>query len=148
MLRIAGLWLAVWVGVVGLRGAAPGWSWQVQLLPESSLYAVSAPDTNTIVTVGNGGRILRSTDGGVTWQSQNGGTNNSLISVSFTDANTGSAVGPGGTILRTTDGGETWASQWNDNSWNFYGVYFTDANTGTTVADRGRILRTTDGGKN
>src|SRR5438045_1209005 len=114
------LLLTILMGGAASRAAGPGWSVQVPLLPDSSLYAVSAPDADTIVTVGQVGRILRSTDGGATWKQQNAGTNVGLISVSFTDANTGTAVGPSGTILRTTDGGETWSSQWPTPSWNFY----------------------------
>src|SRR5947209_2236625 len=103
--------LAILVASAIAQAASTGWSSQVALLPDSSLYAVSAPDANTIVTVGQAGRILRSTDGGVTWTQQNPGTNYSLISVSFPNANTGTVVGPGGILRRTTDGGDTWTSQ-------------------------------------
>ena len=54
------------------------------------------------------GIILRTTDGGNNWLSQDSGTTSQLTEVVFTDANTGTAVGESGTILRTTDGGNQW----------------------------------------
>jgi photosystem II stability/assembly factor-like uncharacterized protein len=62
----------------------------------------AAPSSGT--AVGEEGTILRTTDGGTTWMSQNSGTTQTLFGVSFTAANTGTAVGHGSTILRTTDG--------------------------------------------
>src|SRR6266702_934266 len=111
MTRITILCFAILLVAATSPAAGPGWSWQVPLLPDASLYAVSAPDANTIVAVGQAGRILRTTDGGATWKQQYAGTTNSFISVSFPDANIGTVVGPGGTILRTIDGGDTWTSQ-------------------------------------
>ncbi|MFQ5499597.1 MAG: WD40/YVTN/BNR-like repeat-containing protein [Candidatus Zixiibacteriota bacterium] len=73
--------------------------------PQNNLNAVSFTDANVGTTVGKGGTILRTTDGGDTWVSQSSGKANWLTSVFFTDANTGTAVGSGGTILRTIDGG-------------------------------------------
>jgi hypothetical protein len=55
--------------------------------------------------VGNGGTILRTTDGGANWVTQTSGTLNHLYGVSFTDASHGTAVGVNGTILRTNTGG-------------------------------------------
>src|SRR5262249_56873550 len=57
------------------------------------------------------GVILRTTDGGATWEWQSSGTTEPLSAVSFTDANTGTVVGARGTILRTTDGGATWKAR-------------------------------------
>jgi photosystem II stability/assembly factor-like uncharacterized protein len=106
--------------------------------------------------VGSGGTILRTTDGGTTWEQQSSGTTALLNGVFFTDANTGTAVGSGGTILRTTDGGATWEQQSSGTTAYLAGVFFTDANTGTAVGGEedyllydislGIILRTTDGG--
>ena len=57
------------------------------------------------------GRIMRTTDGGETWNPQQSGTTNFLLGVCFTDANTGTAVGGFGTIFRTTTGGTTWVQE-------------------------------------
>jgi photosystem II stability/assembly factor-like uncharacterized protein len=73
-------------------------------------------DANTGTAVGHLGycsnwsrrdNILRTTDGGSTWEPQASGTSNPLRGVCFTDVNTGTAVGDSGTILRTTNGGVT-----------------------------------------
>jgi hypothetical protein len=55
-------------------------------------------------TVGDGGRILHTTNGGSTWSGQMSGTTSFLASVYFSDAMTGWAVGRGGTILHTASG--------------------------------------------
>lgn len=54
------------------------------------------------------GTILKTTDGGTTWNSLESSTSNHLIGVSFTDQNNGTAVGLFGTAIRTTDEGNTW----------------------------------------
>jgi photosystem II stability/assembly factor-like uncharacterized protein len=102
--------------------------------------------TNFGTVVGQGGTILRTTDGGTGWVPQTSGTTNDLRGVSFTDANTGTVVGHSGTILRTIDGGTAWVPQTSGTTNNLTGVSFTDANTGTVVGVDGIILRTTDGG--
>ena len=97
-----------------------------------------------VQTVGFEGAILRTTNGGITWNSQSSGTTSPLYSVSFTDVNNGTVVGIS-RILRTTNGGANWISQ----SAGFLlarGVSFIDINNGTVVGIG--ILRTTDGGQN
>jgi hypothetical protein len=106
---------------------------------------VSFTDASTGTVVGEGGTILRTTDGGTTWVHQLSGTKNWLWGVSFTDANTGTAVGGSG-IRRTTNGGTTWQSQSSETRNSLLDVSFTDANTGTAVGNFGTILRTTTGG--
>jgi photosystem II stability/assembly factor-like uncharacterized protein len=75
-----------------------------------TLLSVSFSDANTGTVVGDGGVILRTTDGGATWRLQPSGTSNSLLGVYFTDATTGTVVGETGTILRTRTGGQPPAS--------------------------------------
>ena len=53
----------------------------------------------------NGGTILVTTNGGVTWTPQSTGSSQSLNAVTFTDATHGWAVGDNGTILATAAGG-------------------------------------------
>ncbi len=114
------------------------------------LFGVSFTDANNGWAVGDGGTILRTTNGGATWTQQTSGTGWGLNSVSFTDANNGCAVGGGygGTILRTINGGTTWIQQTSGMSdwFSLNGVSFTDANNGCAVGDGGTILQTTDGG--
>ena len=124
-----------------------------------ALRSVSFTDANTGTAVGDGGTILRTTDGGNKWIKQSSGTTLDLMGVSFTEANIGTVVGYGwndsyceGIILRTIDGGKNWESQSVD-SIELQDVCYTDANTGTAVGydrngDQSVILRTTDGGDN
>ena len=120
------------------------------------LHSVSFTDANTGTAVGDGGTILRTTDGGNKWIKQSSGTTLDLMGVSFTDANTGIAVGYGwnnsceSIILSTIDGGDNWENQ-SVGSIELYDVCYTDANTGTAVGydffgNQSVILRTTDGG--
>jgi hypothetical protein len=58
------------------------------------------------MVVGEGGTILRTTDGGITWTKQSSGGGSILRSVFLANANIGTVVGDGGIILRTTSGGD------------------------------------------
>jgi photosystem II stability/assembly factor-like uncharacterized protein len=68
------------------------------------------PGTQTGWTIGEGGKILKSTDGGASWVLQRNASHSfNLLDVSFADLNNGWAVG--GEQLHTTDGGATWVKQ-------------------------------------
>lgn len=58
------------------------------------------------VAVGDGGTILRTTDGGLTWQAAASGTTTTLSEVIWQDAQTLYALG--GVVLKSTDGGASW----------------------------------------
>ena len=60
---------------------------------------------------GEGGLILHTPDGGVTWNRQNSNTLLWLETVCFINAKTGWAAGEGGAIVSTTDGGATWTKR-------------------------------------
>ena len=140
--------------------------WAVQnnyIYTNSNLNSVYFTDTNTGYSVGSGGTILNTIDGGKTWRAQTSGTTNDLYSVYFSDVNTGYAVGGSliwsdsgidivgkpyiGTILKTTNGGATWTSQLSGTIYRLYSVYFTNFNTGYAVGDGGTILKTITSGE-
>ncbi len=91
------------------------------------------------------GFILKTTNGGNTWDTILCGTTNWLTSVYFTNANTGYAVGKSGTIINTDDAGKTWTSQSCGISENLNSVFFTNNETGCAVGQKGTILKTTGG---
>jgi photosystem II stability/assembly factor-like uncharacterized protein len=102
--------------------------------------------------VGVGGKILATSDGGVTWRAQNAATTRTLNDVFFVDANRGWAVGESGTILVTTNGGRSWDRQTSPVALGLNSVRFLNATTGWIVGNRDdslaitTILRTTNGG--
>jgi photosystem II stability/assembly factor-like uncharacterized protein len=75
------------------------------------LYALSFPAPEHAWAVGEFGVILESTDGGLTWRSQDSPVETSLFGVSFADEQHGWAVGIESTLIATTDGGATWRKQ-------------------------------------
>jgi hypothetical protein len=111
-------------------------------------------DAMTATAIGVGGTILRTTDGGITWniQKANIGTTNNLYSVSFTGRDTGTIVGQmtgnviDGFILHTTDGGTTWNTEVSGVTSGLLGVIQMDGKTAVAVGGFGEILRTNDGG--
>jgi photosystem II stability/assembly factor-like uncharacterized protein len=93
--------------------------------------------------------MLRTTNGGTTWNFQNCGTSQNLLCITFIDANTGYASGNNGTIIRTTNGGLNWSPQTTNTTNSIYSVSFIDANTGSAAAgnlNTPLLLHTTNGG--
>lgn len=83
--------LYIWVTGIGLAqvGGNSGWTFQNPNPTGNPLRAVAALNDKTIISVGGEGSILRTTDGGVTWERISSGTSAGLSGVSFADANTG-----------------------------------------------------------
>jgi photosystem II stability/assembly factor-like uncharacterized protein len=102
--------------------------------------------------VGAGGKILKTEDGGATWQAQNSAITRGLSDVFFLDATRGWAVGDSGTILATTNGGRTWEAQTSPVSVNLNAVRFVSATRGWIAGNFDNavglptLLVTTNGG--
>ena len=95
---------------------------------------------------GAGGKIIRTTNGGLDWLLGNSGVNVELRDIIFIDQNEGWSVGLNGRIIHSSDGGANWNIQNSGVNSHLYGVYFADALTGWAVGDNGTILKTENGG--
>lgn len=85
-----------------------GTNWSTTIFSQA-LYGLDFPPSGAGLigyAVGAAGTVLKTIDGGNSWQSQNSGVSATLRSVHFVDANVGYAVGDNGTVLKTTTGGE------------------------------------------
>jgi photosystem II stability/assembly factor-like uncharacterized protein len=99
--------------------------------------------------------VLRSTDGGYTWERRDlSSLGRGLKGVFFVDRLNGWAVGQYGTVLHTTDGGSSWVAQDSGTppTW-LYSICSVDRNTAWIAGDcfmcdsiRGVVLKTTNSG--
>jgi photosystem II stability/assembly factor-like uncharacterized protein len=131
------------VHITNGSSASPSFGFQTSC-PCPTLNGIHMLNSITGWAVGNGGLILKTTDGGSTWPAQTSGTTTNLRSVHFVDANTGWAVGNGGLILASTDGGATWTPETSGVTADLRRVFFVNANTGYVVGNNGTILKRTN----
>jgi photosystem II stability/assembly factor-like uncharacterized protein len=94
------------------------------------------------------GSILKTTDGGVSWNKLNVIVN-APSGICFLNDNLGFVVGYGGEIIKTTNGGTSWITLPIGTSDWLMDVFFIDQNVGVAVGGwNGTILHTTNGGSN
>ena len=74
------------------------------------LYDIYAITPDIAVAVGANGTIIKSIDGGETWQQKESGTTKNLLKVQFPTSEIGYITAMGNTFWKTIDGGETWFS--------------------------------------
>ncbi len=126
--------------------------WYVDTLHHfvNGLHDIWMTDSLTGCAVGLGW-VLRTEDGGRTWQRQPP-RGDFFCSVHFPTARVGYICGQGGALLRTEDGGRTW--DWlrqgkgiGPNSRAFRALWFVSEQRGFLVGDGGLFWQTTDGGR-
>jgi photosystem II stability/assembly factor-like uncharacterized protein len=157
--------VAVLMGMMPLSGHAGAESAGVQWTQQSSgvtarLRGVSAVNDRVAWASGASGTILRTIDGGRTWQVRAipGTESLDFRDVDAVDARTAYVLsiglGEASRIYKTTDGGATWTLQFQnrDPKGFFDAMAFWDAERGLAVGDsvggRFAVLRTVDGGRN
>jgi len=124
------------------------WFWQNPLPQGNDLRGQSWLDADRGWIVGVSGTVLKTTDGGKSWQVQDALSplsTRDLTGVSFVNASTGWVVGVSATVLRTDDGGATWKSQTATTvpaARNFRAVSFYDSSVGVAVGDQGTTTST------
>jgi len=126
--------------------------WEFQYAQGSSLLDCDFINQNTGWTCGDGGVILKTTNGGVNWIQQNTGVLKRLEGIDAVDANILYSVGWFQTILKSTNGGANWIiirDGPTGTGRSFNKTYFLNASTGWLISDGvggGWILRTSNGG--
>jgi photosystem II stability/assembly factor-like uncharacterized protein len=104
-------------------------------------YVIEPPPIGSI-----GSRILHSSDGGQSWQSQMWETERQLDDVAFINQQVGWVCGSGGLIRKTTDGGKNWSKQGTPTEDDLVEIQFINGDIGWAIGSEGEVLRTTDGG--
>jgi len=134
--------------IVIVTPAIRGWYAQSSGVTGVALHGVFfRPSGSRGWVVGDGGRILRTLDGGAEWTLQPSGTALALNDTWFTSDLEGWAAGNSGTVLRTINGGTSWTRLLNTGTGeNLYAVQFVNRDTGWVVGSNGVILRTIDRG--
>jgi surface protein len=104
-------------------------------------------NSNVGWTVGNVGQVVKTTDGGDTFDLLDTGSNLDFFTVFFISEQTGWIGGANGTIYKTSDGGTSWQLQATPTSVDIYDIQFLNHNFGWAVGGQGVILVTGDGGQ-
>jgi photosystem II stability/assembly factor-like uncharacterized protein len=127
--------------------------WLRQQSPTNAwLHKCCFADSLTVWAAGDSGIVLKTTNGGFSWQRQNTGISFPIEDIMFINANMGWAVannfiGMGALILSTTNGGSSWQNYtYPDSTAVFSGVYFLDPLNGWISGYDGLFLNTTNGG--
>lgn len=96
-----------------------------------------------------GNKIIKTTDGGITWKTLYTDYIDDLYCITFKDSLTGFSAGAGARILKTQDGGTTWNPVYQGTYYNhFTSIVFSDTNNGWAVGGFNLIVHTSDGGIN
>ncbi|NIE55244.1 glycosyl hydrolase [Burkholderia sp. Ax-1735] len=128
---------------------------QAKSVPVSStLTSVSFIDARTGWAVGHWGAILKTIDGGETWEVQRLATSEDrpLFGVHFIDADHGVAVGLWSLILVTDDGGKTWTKKeavlpnGKKSDLNLFGLFSNGNGEIFATAEKGQLLISRDKG--
>jgi len=104
---------------------------------------------NTGFICSDSGKIFKSTNAGVSWNSMNSGTVNHLMRMDFFDENTMMIAGFKRTIIKTTNSGMNWESLIpNHDTLDFYGCKIVSENNYIVMGTGSAIYRSTDAGMN
>jgi photosystem II stability/assembly factor-like uncharacterized protein len=127
-----------------------GVTWrQVETPTRAMLTAVAFADDRVGIAVGHDAVILRTTDGGDSWEVVYSAPEDEapLFDVWFADADNGVAIGAYGSHLRTIDGGLTWEFEpIGDTDWHLHQIARADDGGLFMAAEAGMVYRSDDGG--
>lgn len=120
--------------------------WIYQNNPDSSKVIMSSSflNSNTGWLSGYKGRITKTIDGGLTWNTKYIDTVN-ILSINFLSLNTGYACGTYGKIYKTSNSGLNWNQQNSSVTDSLRSIDFINENTGWCTG-KNYILKTTNGG--
>lgn len=111
----------------------------------SNLRAAAMGENGMAYAAGRDGVVLKSTNGGASWQVVETGSVQWDGLWAWGDRHAW-VVGEQGNIKRTTDGGASWQSVSSGTGSDLKNVFFIDASNGWAVGQNSTVIRSTDGG--
>jgi photosystem II stability/assembly factor-like uncharacterized protein len=144
MIHIILLILTVFVAAGYSQG-----NWELLVPSGTSNQLVSLYFTDGLngCSVGQYGTIIKTSDGGITWEIIELEYLTDLTDIYFPTESVGYIVGEDGLILKTTDSGDTWDKLINAFSNNLHRIKFRNEKMGWAIGEAGLILYTSDGGE-
>lgn len=138
-------------GLIYSRNSSGDWSQLSSHKTLRDLKGITHFDENHVWACGRYGTIMRSSDGGESWENQIIDDNYTLEDICFPSALLGYCVGSsatGGVILKTVDGGTSWTviTPAVPSVDGLKSVDFMNEDCGVSVGSAGEIVYTTDGG--
>jgi photosystem II stability/assembly factor-like uncharacterized protein len=124
--------------------AQDGWFWQNPLPQGNHLNDIDIVNDHLAYAIGNRGTLLKTTNGGVSWEIKQSNTLSDLRALVFINENVG-WICSDTAISKTTDGGNNWVNQFTGIWLN--DIVFTNSNSGLAVGNFGIILKTTNAGE-
>ena len=125
-----------------------GNTWNPVVIDNIASYIRGAKfiDSNIGFMYGSGGKILKTSDSGITWNIHGEGLFGSFNAIHFPSENTGYVVGDFGFIAKTNNGGKNWNKINSPDNGQVSNVWFTSESTGFITVSGYRIYKTVDGG--
>lgn len=113
----------------------------------SGIYGIDAPDSLHVYASVNNGTVLKSTNGGSTFETVTV-SGNQLLTIDFSSRDTGYTAGQGGVVYKTTDGCLSWISLNASTLNNFWDICALTNNSLYLAAYYGTLRKTNDAGDN
>ena len=117
--------------------------WNLLESTENTLNDILAVNDNTLIAIGNGGAIWKSSNQGSTWTSQSSGTSSNLLKIKSHNSLL-FVLTEDGDLLTSSNGGNTWSSQ-NLHTSALFDIDFQGSN-GIIVGAQGFVFVSTNNG--
>ncbi len=124
-----------------------GWT-KISSPTNNQLTSIFFIDESVGIACGKSGTILRTTDGGISWNTTGDSSQYAYYDIYFTSPSLGFLVGENGTLSITTDLGISWVNARSNLKETLFKIYFLEGNqVGFIVGAFGTVLKTSDSGK-
>ncbi len=126
---------------------AQDWEWRNPLPQGNRINDIYAFNESKAIAVGDRGTIMRTSNGGESWQISRIKYPKWLYSIHFANSTTGFISDSDGQIYKSTDGGETWEIISKPSSTAISNVYCLSDIDIISISYDGSIFKSTDGGE-
>lgn len=116
----------------------------ISVTPGHKLFVASKSYPNAVY---ENDLILKSNDGGYTWDTSFISSTTHLNTLKFVSDNLGFAIGDNGTIMKTQDAGQNWENLYTGTEENLLSIDFLNEQTWLVGGDNATLLLTEDGGE-